>query len=275
MQDENENQNQTTDAPEGEQLPQEDTDQNAQSQENNGDAEPKSGEGAGDGDAPKEHKEKKQGGWVQIRIDDLTAKRYKAEREAEQLKEQNQALLEQLASRQNGDDSSPEAPKASKAPTSRDEIERLAEEKAKVIAANQVAESQYKDSLDTIWNNGVKEFNDFGQAVDNLNNLQELFSRSLPIIIHLNSPHKVLHHLSNDLDEAARVFSLPPEKRAIELTRIETSLGKSKPVSGAPSPLRPVEGKGKSSFDPNDPNVDTKEWIKWREKELEKSRGAR
>jgi hypothetical protein len=63
---------------------------------------------------------------------------------------------------------------------------------------------------------------------------------------------------------------------AIELARLETSLKTpSKEVSKVPEPITPVGGRAKTAFDPEDPDTNTKDWMDWRNKQLERKRSGK
>jgi hypothetical protein len=90
----------------------------------------------------------------------------------------------------------------------------------------------------------------------------------LEAVTQLPDAHKVLHQLGQNMDEAARILSLPPVPMAVALARLSQSPAKAKPVSNAPPPIKPIDGAPTGSKDPEDMDMD--EWIKWREGELKK-----
>jgi hypothetical protein len=75
----------------------------------------------------------------------------------------------------------------------------------------------------------------------------------------------VTYFLAKNLKEARRISILSPRKRAVELGKIEAKLNTKpvKPISKAPPPINPVDGKAAPSGVP-DPAKNPEEWIKWR-----------
>lgn len=62
--------------------------------------------------------------------------------------------------------------------------------------------------------------------------------------------HKVIHWLSNNLDEAERIQGLTPAKQGVAIAKISARLATPKPVSNAPAPIKTVGGGVKSSDGP-------------------------
>ena len=76
--------------------------------------------------------------------------------------------------------------------------------------------------------------------------------------------------IGNNPDEIARLLSLSPSRRAMEITKM--AVNKPAPVaSKAPSPIRPITPKGGGEVDPN--NLDGAAFTKWYEAEQKKRRG--
>jgi hypothetical protein len=209
---------------------------------------------------------------VQKRINELTAKRYEAERKAEaaekaQLAAEEKAkeLLAQIA-KAPADGVKPD-PKLTE-----EEIERRATEKATLMAQAKV----FNDACDTIAGNGKKEFTDWDEAVKNLNLVGIVGQGASPVFletaIELKNPQKILHHLGKNLDEAERIKKLSPPKMALELARIESQVNApvpTVPISNAPPPVIPVGGATKGVPDINDPNLPMEEFMALRAKQKE------
>jgi hypothetical protein len=141
--------------------------------------------------------------------------------------------------------------------------------RAAIIAAN----NKFNEACDNTYQEGKKTFSDFDNALENLRAVGALGTNVNPIFLQtvteLPNAHKLLHHLGNNPQEAARINSLAPLKMAIELARIEGSLGATKirPVSNAPAPIMQVNGTGKSDLDLSDPNLDMKKFSELRQKQ--------
>jgi len=79
---------------------------------------------------------------------------------------------------------------------------------------------------------------------------------------------EVAFHLGSNLDEAQRIFALPPVQRARELTKLEFQVEALKPklVSDAPDPIKPLGGSETVQTDPDKMTAD--EWRIWRNKQI-------
>lgn len=89
--------------------------------------------------------------------------------------------------------------------------------------------------------------------------------------------HKVLHWLSNNLDEAERIQGLPAAKQGVAIARISAKMTAPKPVSNAPPPIRTVGGGSKSSEGPakDFSKMSTAEQIKFYDEEDRKKRASK
>lgn len=216
--------------------------------------------------------------WAQKRINELTAKRYEADRLAQQANDAKVAaetraadLLAQIAKGTTGTPSPAPAPSAA---LGEDEIERRAVEKAGQMAAA----SRFNEACDNVADAGRKEFKDWDSTIKNLSMVGAVGPNSnvefLQTAIELKNPHQVLHHLGEDLELADRIVKMTPTRRALELARIEAALSAPKPVappaplSGAPAPVIPLAGGAKPGpGDLSDPNLESSEWFKLRDQQ--------
>lgn len=214
--------------------------------------------------------------WAQKRINELTAKRHEAERLADQSRNENVALKkanEELLARMAGGTTPPAQTTAAK---SDEEINRLAEEKAKQISAA----NEFNKACNTIVEAGKKQFTDWDEAIKNLNLVgaigKDVSPEFLETAIELKNPSQVLHHLGKNLEEAERIAKLSPKRMALELARVEASLNTPAPpppVSNAPAPLVPIAGAAKaSSTDISDPSISMEEFHSLRNKQMEERR---
>lgn len=201
-------------------------------------------------ETPEQAEEKaKKEPWFQKRIGELTREKYEAKRAAEQAKIEAQQLREYLESAQQGE-----------APTG--DVQALVKQEA----AKLIAEKSFNESCNKVYATGKSEFPDFDQSVANLQ-MVGMNREFLEIVTASDAGHKVLHHLGNDLDEAARIAAMPPLQMARELTKLEFKLGQAqpKPVSKVPAPIKPLHTTG--STEGPDPK-DIENWIRKRNKEL-------
>lgn len=89
--------------------------------------------------------------------------------------------------------------------------------------------------------------------------------------------HKVIHWLSNNLDEAERIQGLTPAKQGAAIAKISAKLTTPKAVSNAPPPIKTVGGGVKSSDGPakDFSKMSTSEQIKMWDEEDRKKRANR
>ncbi len=216
---------------------------------------------------------------VQRRINEITAKRYEAERQvaaaqarADAVEAKNTELLELLAK---AGQPAPGANDPAKAPTA-EELNKLidakADEKARVM--------EFNKACDAVALAGRTEFKDTWEgARQNLSLVGLLDSLDfLQTAIALEAPAKILHHLGTHLDEADRVAKLPAKQQAIELARLEAKLNAPAPaaapaapaVSAAPAPVTPVTGGNiRGPVDLWDSNTPSEAWYAARAKQIE------
>ena len=185
--------------------------------------------------------------WFQERIDQLTREKYDERRRAEALEAR---LADTLA---DPDKARPAA-----------DVDTLAAKKAEEI----VKARQFDDKCNEVYSSGKTEFQDFDDTLANFKMLGGLPAPLLDAVTQLPDAHKVLYALGKDMDEAARILNLAPVPMAVALAKLSMSPAKAKPVSNAPSPIRPIDGTPKGEKDPEKMSMD--EWVKWREGELSK-----
>lgn len=208
-------------------------------------------------EAPEGGEGEKKTPWFQKRINEVTRERYEAKRQADEAQQQA-AYYRDIAERlQNG-----EAIEQKQV-----DVEALAQQKA----AQMMADRHFNDSCNKVYEQGKAEFPNFDQAVSNL----QLVGASrdfLALVADSEVGAKLINHLGADLDEAARLTSLPPLQMARELTKLEFKLNqpKVKPVSKAPPPISAVGGNASDSGVSDDLPVD--EWMR-RERERMRKRG--
>jgi hypothetical protein len=161
------------------------------------------------------------------------------------------------------------------------EIERRAQE----IAAQQAQINAFNDACQRTANAGKSQFPDFDSRIKELSKLagdgdlqqQMTYNTFIAAAIETGEAPKILHELGGNLDEAARIMSLPPFKMAVELTKM--ALGKpATETSKAPKPITPVGGQraSHSAISPDDPDrsdhLTTREWMSRRNEQVNKAR---
>lgn len=183
--------------------------------------------------------------WAQRRIDQLTREKYEAKRERE-------ALAQELAQyRQPADNQA--------APVQQD-VQRMVQEQARAL----IAAEKFNDACNRVYQEGVKESPEFAENLRTLQSVGDVSREFLEAVTDLDAGHRVLNHLGANPELAERVLSLPPLKQAMELAKLDASLGKPKPppVSNFPAPISPVGSKA-SPVAP-DSFATTAEYIAWR-----------
>lgn len=189
--------------------------------------------------------------WFQKRISELTREKYEARRAADEARQQAEELRQYYAQNQQGDQ---------RQQNQQVDVRTLAQQEA----AKMVAEQRFNESCNKVYAAGKTEFQDFDQAVANLQ-MVGVNRDFLELAATSDAGAKLLHHLGSDLDEAARILALPPVQMARELTKLEFKLNQPpppKPVSKAPAPISPIGGGGATSKAPGD--MSDAEYAKWR-----------
>jgi len=198
-------------------------------------------------DEQKEEAQKKEP-WFQKRIGELTRQKYEERRQAEELRAEVERLRQAVAQ---GDQYQQGDPQADVQTLARKEAEKL------------VAEQRFNDSCNKVYAAGKSEFQDFDQAVANLQ-MVGVNRQFLEMATESDAGAKLLHHLGTDLDEAARIMALPPIQMARELTKLELKLSQpkaQKPVSNAPPPIKPI-GTGKATSEGLSDDLPIDEWMR-------------
>lgn len=193
--------------------------------------------------------------WFQKRIGELTREKYEARRAAEMAEQRAREIEQRYAQQfQQGDQTQQQNPQAPQV-----DVRTLAQQEA----ARMVAEQRFHESCNKVYATGKTEFQDFDQAVANLQ-MVGVNRDFLELAATSDAGHKVIHHLGSDLDEAARILALPPVQMARELTKLEFKLSQPpapKPVSKAPAPITPIGGGGATDSGLRD-DLPIDEWMR-------------
>lgn len=184
---------------------------------------------------------------VQRRINELTRQKHEGQRQIEELSRQV-AQFQQL---QQGDPSQPQ---------------QLAQDPQQI--AQQIVQRQNFDAAcNRVYEQGKAQFGDFDSAISNLSVLG-VQPEFLEAVTAMDNPHGILYTLAGDLDNAARIMSLPPVLQGRELAQIalKAAAPVSAPVSKAPAPITPVDGSASVNSDPE--KMSTEEWMAWRKQNI-------
>ncbi len=228
--------------------------------------------------------------WAQKRINELTASRHAAERLAKAETDRRLAVervnADLLAARAGqppaaGDPAAAHVPPANTPQMTEEEIDRRALEKAQQIAET----TRFNETCNRVADTGKTEFKDWDDAVKNLGLVGALGPNVSPdflaTAIELKSPHKVLHYLGSNLEEAEKIAKMTPVRMAMEMARVEAIVNAPvitapvvvPPVSNAPAPIVAVSGKavpGGLAID--DPDISMEQFAALRNKQLEEKR---
>lgn len=205
---------------------------------------------------PEQQQEPKRTPWFQTRIDELTRARHEERRRAEEAQQRLAQYEQQFAQMQQGLD-----PEQQHQPNQFD-VRTLAQQEA----SRMLAEQRFADQCNKVYSSGKAEFPDFDQSVANLQ-MVGVSRDFLELATSSDVGAKLLHHLGTDLDEAARIASLPPVQMAREMTRLEFKLSQPaapKPVSKAPAPITPLGSSTTNDVDPA--RMSDAEWYAQRQK---------
>jgi hypothetical protein len=109
---------------------------------------------------------------------------------------------------------------------------------------------------------------DYHDAYNALASSVRLQPTTLEVIAASDHGPAVIRHLGTHLDIADRISRLPPHMAAAEIARIEAQVKapKAKPVSNAPPPAPQVGGASTVKKDPDAMPID--EWVRWRRDQL-------
>lgn len=213
---------------------------------------------------------------AQQRIDRLTRERYEAIRQRDEMRAEYERWQQQQQQQR---------------PSGSDDYERGRRE-----AQEQRIVQNFNEACDNLFNRGVQEYGDeMTEARDRLNAVGwGNRADALAAVTQLPDGHRVYRELARDLDNAARVLSLPPMAMAVELARMSNHApghapghapsapreadGRtdSVPVTRAPEPVARVGGNSRQTERPLDhPQTSMAEFIRRRDRDERRSRIAR
>jgi len=171
--------------------------------------------------------EKPKNDWVQRRIDQLT-------REKHEEKRQREALEQQLRQYQQPADNSQQP-----------QQKQMTADEIRAEAKRLIQQEKFDDACNKVFDAGKTEFPDWDSSLRTFQMLGGASPEFLEAVTAMDAGHKVLHHLGQNPEVAERLLSLPPLRMALELARLESTVGqaKPKPVSNAPAPINPIGGR--------------------------------
>lgn len=139
-------------------------------------------------------------------------------------------------------------------------------EQVRAEAARLVAQEKFDAACNTVFDAGKAEFPDWDASLRTFQMLGGAPQEFLEAVTSMDAGHKVLHHLGQNPEEAERLLSLPPLRMALELARLESTVGQAKPapVSQAPAPITPVGGHS-APVEPQE-FASTADYIAWRKR---------
>lgn len=221
--------------------------------------------------------------FTQKELDEIVAKRIAKEQRKAQ-READKRIAEALQQRQPEKVAQPDKPTPDKYKTTEEYVEDLAAWKAAQIIDQRESERQQKEAerrqvesaqaLEAQWHESVSKaedkYDDFAQVT---NNPQLPISPVMAQAIKASEVGaEVAYYLGKNPDEAARIAKLPAFLAVKEMGKLEAKVESAPPEapkkpSGAPAPIKPVNGKvGNTAIDTTDPKslekLGTSEWIR-------------
>jgi hypothetical protein len=171
--------------------------------------------------------EKPKNDWVQRRIDQLTREKHEEKRQREALEQQLQQYRQPTEQTQQ--------------PNQR----QMSADDVRAEAKRLIQQEKFDDACNKVFDAGKTEFPDWDSSLRTFQMLGGASPEFLEAVTAMDAGHKVLHHLGQNPETAERLLSLPPLRMALELARLESTVGqaKPKPVSNAPAPINPIGGR--------------------------------
>ncbi|WP_024873151.1 hypothetical protein [Tolumonas lignilytica] len=199
-------------------------------------------QGNGESGGQGQQQQTKKTPWYQHRINELTRKQKEESERATRAESERQRLEAQLASYQNQQPQQGQQQSATQQPVqqSQQDVDRLVQERVQ----QQLKQQSFNDRCNQIYQDGIKEFPDFGESIKSFADLGGLPDGFVEAAISLDGGHRVLHHLSQNLELAFELKNLSPIQLGARMSQLSSDLKKptTKPVSSAPSPVKPIDG---------------------------------
>lgn len=139
-----------------------------------------------------------------------------ARREANTVKAQNAELLSQLAvARQN-----PQGGSSNGQPVIQPQIVQPTQAEIDARVNAELSKRDFDKACNDIWAKGTKEIPDFKQSLDDTFGVLKMTPVFMQTVVALQDPHKILHTLAKNPEEAHRIMNLNAQAQAIELARL-------------------------------------------------------
>ena len=187
---------------------------------------------------PEKKPEQHEPDWYRKRIGDMTRKYADSERDREALR---QRLAE--AEQKREEDGERRYTAAEMRAEAAKHAETIANQRMQESALQRIGEAGQTEYTKTAWNAACNTLADLGA-----NDKPEFMA----LVAELPNGHAVLHQLGTDPDAAYRVLNMSPARMAMEIGRMSAAVAAPKvdvapkppPVSKAPAPINPLQGRG-------------------------------
>lgn len=218
--------------------------------------------------------------WFQKRINQLTRQKGDLERERLQLQAELEAAKKTAPKDEGGEPTREPSQSVTTGP--QPTIQELVQ-----MEAQRLREAEkFRDSVNTVMKDGHAKYDDFDTRCNFLADLGATENPAfMATIVDLEGGHDIIAKLSEEPEEAQRIFALPPVKLAAELGRMSAKLTtpaaapkkETKPISSAPPPIKTIDGSAKPTTAPSSDDNDA-DWFAKRMRQREEKklgRGAR
>jgi hypothetical protein len=183
----------------------------------------------------------------------LLREQLKKERESVRARDARIAELEaELAARKTAKED--DAEDADQKPQAKTEAQ--IREEIRADERRKAARDDFLRQSNAAFDKGVEVFGkpEFEEAAATLNDIG-MNEDIVEAMLATDAPERVIFQLAQDVEEARRVFSLPPLKRAAAMAKVAASRPRLVKTSEAAPPIRPVGGKSGESEDIYAPNA--------------------
>ena len=162
----------------------------------------------------------------------LTEQKYRERQEKQQILAELEALRNQVNQPKAGEE---------------EDLESLIERRAKELIQQQEVskkDSTFAAACNSVYEHGLEDYPDFDARVKNLTAIG-IDRDTLEYITDSGVGHKMLHYLSEDLEETERIMKLPVLKKAEEIFKLRDKVDKTykKRTSNLPEPIPSVSGR--------------------------------
>ena len=186
---------------------------------------------------------------AQKRIDRLTREKWEARRQTAAL----EARLSEIERHQ-------QATRDPNAPLTPADIDRIATQRAAEMRQQETFNAQCNE----VYESGAKDFPDFENVLGNFRTLGGLPPVLIEAALETEAPHKVLHYLGKNLEEAESILKLSPARMGAAVAKLAAKAAAPPPpppVTKMSAPIKPIQSGTTTSAEqePKDPEA----WAKW------------